>query len=72
MTSVPKGIPWHSIEKELDPNDRMIRELFLMARVIERDWLFDDVTSKQNTELTKIAKSLRHTAKRLKKVDNGQ
>ena len=57
--------PWHTIEKELQPYQCMVREIMLMSIIIHRDWLFDDVTASQNAELIRISKQLSKIGKRL-------
>lgn len=60
--------PWHTIEKDLDPYQVMVRELFLMAMIIRRDWTSDDTTNEQDHELNRIHNQIKRIAKRLYNV----
>jgi hypothetical protein len=60
--------PWHTIEKDLDPYQVMVRELFLMAMIIRRDWTSDDTTNEQDHELNRIHNQIKLIAKRLNNV----
>jgi uncharacterized phage-associated protein len=61
-------VHWHTTEKLVSPHSRMIRELYLMAIVIRRDWTQDDTTNKQDHELVNISNQIKRVAKRLHMV----
>jgi hypothetical protein len=46
----------------------MVRELYLMAITVDRDWTSSDTTCEQDAELAKIVRTIRKQAKRLNKV----
>jgi hypothetical protein len=61
-------IPWHSVETRLMPYQRAVRELHLLAHIIERDWTQDATTSEQDRELILISRSLKRISARLTMV----
>jgi hypothetical protein len=60
--------PWHTIDKNLDSYQVMVRELFLMAMIIRRDWTSNDTTNEQDHELNRIHNQIKRIAKRLYNV----
>jgi hypothetical protein len=59
---------WHTIDKNLDSYQVMVRELFLMAMIIRRDWTSNDTTNEQDHELNRIHNQIKRIAKRLNNV----
>jgi hypothetical protein len=69
---IQQSIPWHSLNPypHLLLHDLAVRELYLLAIIINRDWTQNDTNNKQDKELVLISKQLKRVAKRLHKVFN--